>query len=321
MKKCPKGHENPDNANYCRVCKYEFHPVNIGNNEMLQKEIAKLKDEIGILMEERHKLEYERGKIKHENDKTKYENDKIKYENDNLKHVLDKERDTNEFYRHKIMELEHELHRVKIGGSIPTSKSAAKTKYTPDLFPAINLIPRSMFKPQFHLIWMAILLIFIAGLFLVSREYYYTIEREVGEISAVVMGPSIMLVGILIALRWLLRIFRCVQFKFSVDFIESKPMAGVPGKLHRIAKMGKLGLFDGNKKKIRILCSYDKVERFDNGHLLVEAGGKVGIYSLTRKRMIIPVKYNSISPFKNYIAVATWDRGVDHYDIKGNLKI
>ncbi len=24
MKKCPQGHDNPDNANFCRICRYEF---------------------------------------------------------------------------------------------------------------------------------------------------------------------------------------------------------------------------------------------------------------------------------------------------------
>lgn len=280
MKKCPKGHENPDNANYCRVCKHEFHPVSIGGNGNEER----LRNEI-----------------------------------DNLKKVLNEERDTKEFYRHKIMELENELYKAKNGGSTPPPKPPVTTKYTPDLFPTINLIPRSMFKPHFRsLLWIVLLLII-----LISAHILYVncweLENELEDGDWIISIAAI-IIGVFVAIHTLIMVVGSVVFKASVDFVESRPMSSVPGKIHRVAKKGKLGLFDGKKKAMRIYCNYDKIEKFDNEHLLVEVGGKVGVYSLTRKHLIIPAKYNSISPFKNYIASATWDRGVDHYDIKGNLK-
>lgn len=78
MKKCPKGHENPDNANYCRVCGYEFQPLAAGqggNEAKLRQEIETLKQECKRLNNDKYdlkkRLDYER----HENNRL---NEKIK---------------------------------------------------------------------------------------------------------------------------------------------------------------------------------------------------------------------------------------------------
>lgn len=279
MKKCPKGHENPDNANYCRVCRYEFHPVNMGVNcsEDVHQLIFKLEKKIAVLELELH--------IKEGN----------------------------------IEKLKMELSKEKNGGGTPPPQASVSSKYTPDLFPTINLIPRSMFKPHFRPLLWIILLFIILILGHVLYVNYWELENELEE-GAWVISIAAIIIGVFVAIHTLIMIAGSVVFKASVDFVESRPMSSVPGKIHRVAKKGKLGLFDGKKKAMRIYCNYDKIEKFDDEHLLVETGGKVGIYSITRKRMVIPAKYKSISPFKNYIAAATWDSGVDHYDIKGNLK-
>ena len=59
------------------------------------------------------------------------------------------------------------------------------------------------------------------------------------------------------------------------------------------------------------------IEKFDNQHLLLSKGNKKGLYSLTYRRIIIPVMYDSISQFTNSVTSAT-TQGIEyHYDVKG----
>ena len=79
-----------------------------------------------------------------------------------------------------------------------------------------------------------------------------------------------------------------------------------------------MGLFDRNKKKVLLSSTYSNIEKFDNQYLLISKGNKKGLYSLTYRKVIIPVMYDSISPFANSVTSATIQNAEHHYDVKGN---
>ena len=79
-----------------------------------------------------------------------------------------------------------------------------------------------------------------------------------------------------------------------------------------------MGLFDKNKKNVLLSSNYSNIEKFDNQHLLLSKGNKKGLYSLTYRRIIIPVMYDSISQFTNSVTSATTQGTEYHYDVKGN---
>ena len=79
-----------------------------------------------------------------------------------------------------------------------------------------------------------------------------------------------------------------------------------------------MGLFDKSKKKVRLSSNYSNIEIFDDQHLSISRGSKKGLYSLTYHRIIIPVKYDSISLFTNSITSASFQGTEHHYDVKGN---
>ncbi len=79
-----------------------------------------------------------------------------------------------------------------------------------------------------------------------------------------------------------------------------------------------MGLFDRNKKKVLLSSTYSNIEKFDNQYLLISKGSKKGLYSLTYRRVIIPVSYDSISQFANSVTSATTQGTEHHYDVKGN---
>ena len=79
-----------------------------------------------------------------------------------------------------------------------------------------------------------------------------------------------------------------------------------------------MGLFDKSKNKVLLSSIYSNIEKFDNQHLLISKGNKKGLYSLTYRRIIIPVMYDSISQFANSVTSATVQGTEYHYDVKGN---
>lgn len=79
-----------------------------------------------------------------------------------------------------------------------------------------------------------------------------------------------------------------------------------------------MGLFDKSKNRVLLSSSYSNIEKFDNQHLLISKGNKKGLYSLTYRRIIIPVMYDSISQFANSVASAIVQGTEHHYDVKGN---
>lgn len=82
-------------------------------------------------------------------------------------------------------------------------------------------------------------------------------------------------------------------------------------------KMSKLGLFDNKSKKVRLTTIYSNITIFDNKHILLERDDKVGLYSIELRKVIIPVRYNRIVPFHDYMTSASIGNKDDYFDIKG----
>ena len=116
----------------------------------------------------------------------------------------------------------------------------------------------------------------------------------------------------LFILKWLIKKLR---YKLNADYIEGN---FINSEIVRIARKSRMGLFDKSKNKVLLLSSYSNIEKFDNQHLLISKGNKKGLYSLTCRRIIVPVMYDSISQFVNSVTSATIQGTEHHYDVKGN---
>lgn len=297
MKKCPKGHENPDHANFCRICGHKFNPESVDvhrNTDDLEKKIFNLEQE-----------------------REKKQDEKIK-----LDEELKKERKDNVFLREKILSLENLLQNSFSSPSpafsspspTPPPSPSGKSTYTPDVFPYINFVPRSTFKPGFLLLlWLILLIIFAMGMDVFLKHY----ARHLETVPVLLLLTTLIMI---FAITFMKRLIGLIAFNHHADFVEIKPMTGISRRYHRIGKKGKLGLFDSQNKVVRVLPRYDSIEKYDRNHLLIGLSGKVGLYSLVHKKMIVPVRYSRIEPIKNYMIEAIGPGGVDHYDIKGNLK-
>lgn len=116
----------------------------------------------------------------------------------------------------------------------------------------------------------------------------------------------------LFILKWWIKKLR---YKLNADYIEESFVNNV---IVRIARKSLMGLFDKSKNKVLLSSTYSNIEKFDNQHLLISKGNKRGLYSLTYRRIIVPVQYDSISQFANSVTSATTQGAEHHYDVKGN---
>ena len=89
------------------------------------------------------------------------------------------------------------------------------------------------------------------------------------------------------------------------------------GELKRIAKNKKLGLFDEKKRKILLKSKYDAISKFDEQHILVMENAQKGLYSIPRKKLIIPIVFDDIKSDKIGTFSAVKDMQVFHYEIYG----
>lgn len=102
------------------------------------------------------------------------------------------------------------------------------------------------------------------------------------------------------------------KFKNNVDFIEDGD------GIVRIAMRNQMGLYNSNRDVVLLESCYSKITLFDENHFLLEQNSKKGLYSKTYEKIILPVQYDTISPFNNYITIATLSGVKDKYDVKGN---
>ena len=197
--------------------------------------------------------------------------------------------------------------------------------FTPDMFPNINLIPYSVAKVDFQCkkgrVFMAVLIV----LFIALNSYQYEIEELMyytwgwpSDLSYYIV-PSIS--GILIILflikfiPFLVRTWRWLRYKMNADYIEYSEF--MPN-LCRIAKKGKLGLFDKSKNIVAMRSRYDNITRFDVGHILVVKNGKKGLFSIKKMGLIVPIRFDRIDAFKNSIVKCHKGAESYYYDVNGN---
>lgn len=104
--------------------------------------------------------------------------------------------------------------------------------------------------------------------------------------------------------------------KEEADLIERKSDFT---NVSRISKRKKIGLYDRYNGRIILEPNYDDIVFFDPEHYLLKKNNDKGLYSLTQKKIIIPVKYRFISQTNNYSNVAVdFDNNESIYDFKGN---
>lgn len=126
--------------------------------------------------------------------------------------------------------------------------------------------------------------------------------------------PVFVVFSFIISFFLLFAVIKKLIFSLNASYIEKS----FTGQLVRIAKQCRLGLFDTKSKSVRLYSRYDSIDKFDDNHLLLSRKGKKGVYSIARKKIIIPVLFDSISAFTNSVCAATGNGITVHYDVKGN---
>lgn len=196
--------------------------------------------------------------------------------------------------------------------------------FTPDVFPNIKFSPCSVVKINFNrgkgLIFMMVLVVLFVGL----RVF----EHDIWSLLDAFNWPSGVSYYVYFGVLWLLffiflfkfvpclkRLWKWIAYKTNADYIESS--AFIHG-LYRIAKKGKLGLFDINKKSVIMGCHYDNVSIFDSAHILIDKNGKKGLFSINKMGMIVPIRFDRIEQFKNSIAQCHKGNESLYYDVNGN---
>ena len=209
----------------------------------------------------------------------------------------------------------------RICGAPIASKNQA---FTPELYPTIHLVPCTVKKIKFVKSIEVFSMLFVS-LFIIAAAIVMTFFRK--EMAALfenmveeeMYGVFVILffVAVLIlisAFRGVAHLGSSIVYNRNAEFIEE-----ASGRIVRIAKKGKLGLFNQEKKKLLLFPFYDKLEAFDSNHYLMGKGRFLGLYSIPNKRVIIPAKCDSISPEKDGIFLTTIKGEPHYYDINGNV--
>lgn len=188
--------------------------------------------------------------------------------------------------------------------------------FTLDTFKSISFQPVSVVKIRFVNRFVVFLCVLFAILFLAMiwelDEIMEVIEYVDLYINTyVVVFALLVFCAFYIIKGWLKKL----RYKFNADYIED---SFIKDKIVRIARKSRMGLFDKKKKKVLLSSTYSNIEKFDNQHLLISKGNKKGLYSLTYRRIIVPVQYDSISQFANSVTSAITQGTEHHYDVKGN---
>lgn len=196
--------------------------------------------------------------------------------------------------------------------------------FTPDMFPCINLSPCSVAKVNFQckkgIVFMAVLIVsFIAlsffeyqirnmleGMYAPSFVYY----------NAVPIVQCLLFVVFLFKfIPFIRRLWKWFRFRMNADYIE---YSAFMQNLYRIAKKGKLGLFDKSKNTVTMGSHYDNITKFDSNHILMEKDGKKGLFSLNKMGLIVPIRFDCIDAFKNSIVKCHKGAESYYYDVNGN---
>lgn len=316
---------NPIVANFCRHCGCGFVHNGVAkkksNEAILQEEIYKLQRVCDKLHQEEKRLKNEVHSIQVKSEEIMREINDVNAELVFYKNALNNEKAINLSLNKEISSLKQQLTSLNQAGSTPPphTKSSGGATYTPSSFPGIDFIPRTLFSPHFNIILWLFLTLINVGVFFLLQFFSDEVEHEFGEAITIFFKILVLLIYVRLLFKLCTSIIQALIFNHSADFVEKTPMTGISGKMYRIGKNSKLGLFDSKRKKVSVKTRYESIEVFDSNHLLLKASGKVGLYSIPKKKIIIPVKYNRIDTFKNHLADAVWSGGVDHYDMTGNL--
>lgn len=176
--------------------------------------------------------------------------------------------------------------------------------FTPDKFPSINLNPCSVAKVDFQckkgVVFMAIMIILIALFSTFKYEitrllYYVDIPYYIRQMVVVSVNVVLFVIFLIKFIQFLQRVLRWIRFRRNADYIESYAFMQ---NLYRIAKNGKLGLFDKRKNTVKMGSQYDIISKFDSEHILIERGGKKGLFSIKKMGLIVPIRFDHIDSFK-----------------------
>lgn len=262
MKRCPKNHDNPDNAKFCRICGYNF------DNSF----------------------------------------------NSRLKN-----------YWNTLISLVTRVFNTMINESKTRLASMRSSSgFTPDMFPCINLNPRSVAKVDFQckkgIAFMAVLIVLFVALGLFSEKlgsllYSAGMPYEISYGISPCVALLLFIIFLFKFIPFLRRINRWLKYRMNADYIE---YSAFMGNFYRIAKKGKLGLFDKSINKVLMGSRYENITNFDSEHILIEKGGKKGLFSMKKMGLIVPIRFDRIEPFKNSIVKCHKGMSIVHYDINGN---
>lgn len=197
--------------------------------------------------------------------------------------------------------------------------------FTPDMFPSINLSPCSVAKVDFKCKNGFAFIVIIVLLFVVLRSYQYEIEDLMyytlvlpSDLLLIVIPSILVILSVLFFVKFIpfiRRLWKWLRYKINADYIE---YSAFMQNLYRIAKKGKLGLFDKSKNSVTMGSHYDNITKFDGQHILMEKDGKKGLFSLKKMRLIVPIRFDRIEAFKNSIVKCHKGGKSYYYDVNGN---
>lgn len=262
MKRCPKSHDNPDNAKFCRICGYNFD--NSFSSQLIN-------------------------------------------------------------YWNTFVSFATRIFSTMINECKARFASMGRTSgFTPDMFPSINLSPCSVAKVDFQckkgVVFMAILIVLFVTLALFSEQlgsllYSAGMPYEISYGISPGVGLLLFIIFLFKFVPFLRRIIRWLRYKMNADYIE---YSAFMNNLYRIAKKGKLGLFDKSKNTVTMGSHYDNITKFDGEHTLIEKNGKKGLFSMKKMGIIVPIRFDRIDAFKNSIVKCHKGAEAYYYDVNGN---
>lgn len=199
----------------------------------------------------------------------------------------------------------------------------SKGIFTLDLYPNIHFVPTSIKKIRFVKGGEVFSWIFLPIIVLVGGLLFDSFEDEIIDffhdevdslIGIAISGTGLLLLLLYGAFRGIIHVGNMVEYKVNADYIEETTF-----ELVRVAKHGKLGLYNQSKNKLLLPPQYDKIEKFDKNHVLIGQNRFIGLYSIPFRRIIIPVECDAINPEKKGVFDVTASGEIRHYDVLGNI--
>lgn len=203
------------------------------------------------------------------------------------------------------------------GVELKEQHSDTHVSFTPTLFPDIKFIPKSVFKYSFHIIptvvcfvILLILTTFIHGI--CNYIYNYLIPVEW---ICILLTCLVVLLFIINTYTLLKNIFNKIAFLCNCEYIEKNDYLM---NIRRIAKKGRLGVFDLRRGSTLLISKYDDISIINDDFLLLKKDNKYGLYNLSRHKIIVPVRFDKFYKIEDSIVTMGSDSVIIHYDTNGN---